>query len=93
MAKFLREGESEYLVDLVMNHQVKNVWLVTLTTAVSLRGNIVMQLANMENESCVTCHLGAVAHTSSTGLATHGNPKITPDQARMMGDHGSNAKI
>ena len=79
-------------MDLVANHQVKNVWLVAFTTAVSPRGNIVVRLANMENGSYTTCHLGAVAHTSSTGLATRGNLKITLGQARMIGDHGSNAK-
>ena len=90
--KFLREGELEYLVDSVANQQTKSIWLVALTTAVSPRGNRVVRLANKENGSCTTCHLGTVAHTSSTGLATHGNPKITPGEARMIGNHGSNAK-
>ena len=78
-----QQEESEYLVDSVANHQVKSVWLVTLTTAVSLQGNRVMQLANTENGSCMTCHLGVVAHTSSTGLATRGNPKITMQKHRL----------
>ena len=82
----------EYLVDSLVNHQMKIIWLVALTTEVSLQGNRVVRLANKENGSCTTCHLGAVAHTSSTGLATHGNPKITPGEARMIGNHGSNAK-
>ena len=43
-----RGSESEYLVDLVANHQTKSVWLVALTTAVSLRGNRVERLANKE---------------------------------------------
>ena len=51
-----------------------------------------MRLANKENGSCMASHLGAVAYTSSTGLATHGNPKITPGEARMIGNHGSNTK-
>ena len=84
MAKFLREGESEYLVDSAANHQVKSIWLVALTTAVSLQGNRVERLANTENGSCTTCHLGTVAHTPSTGLATRGNPKSTLGQARMI---------
>ena len=42
MAKFLREGQSEYLVDLVVNHQVKSIWLVALTTAVTPQGNRVV---------------------------------------------------
>ena len=79
-------------MDSVTNHQVKSVWLVTLTTAVSPRGNRVVQLANTENGSCTTCHLGAVAHTPHTGLATRGNPKSTPGQAKMIGNHGSNVK-
>ena len=79
-------------MDLVTNHQVKSVWLVALTPAVSLRGNRVVQLANTENGSCTTCHLGAVTHTSSTGLVTHGSLKITLGQARMIGNHGSNAR-
>ena len=85
-------AESEYSVDSVANHQVKSIWLVASTTAVSPRGNRVVRLANTDNGSCTTCHLGAVAHTSSTGLATHGNPKITLGQARMIGNHGSDAK-
>ena len=79
-------------MDSVTNHQVKSICLVALTTAVSPWGNRVVRLANMENGSSMTCHLGAVAHTSSTGLATCGNPKITPGQARMIGNHGSDAK-
>ena len=86
------EEESEYLMDSVANHQTKSIWLVTLTTAVSPWGNRVVRLTNKENGSCTTYHLGAVAHTSSTGLATRGNPKITPGEARMIGNHGSNAK-
>ena len=82
----------EYLVDLVVNHQVKSVWLVVLTTAVSPWGNRVVRIENTENGSCMTCLLGAVAHTPSTGLATRGNPKSTPGQARMIGNHGHNTK-
>ena len=86
-----RENRS-ILVDSVANHQTKSIWLVALTTEVSPRGNRVVRLANKENGSCTTCHLGAVAHTSSTGLATLSNPKIIPGEARMIGNHGSNAK-
>ena len=79
-------------MDLVANHQMKSVWQVALTTAVSLWGNRVVRLENKENGSCMASHLGAVAYTSSTVIATRGNPKITPGEARMIGNHGSNAK-
>ena len=85
-------NQLEYLVYSVANHQTKNIWLVALTTAVSPRGNRVVRLANKENGSCMTSYLGAVAYTSSTGLATRGNPKITPGEAGMIGNMAATQK-